>query len=227
MKRHVYIFYFLALLSVEAQAQTSHQAGLLPSLSITKKLNDTSRINLRIESRQSFFAKTENEPSEWAYTPVLTDITAIYSHKVGYNNALAAGYMTRFRDGDVGHRVIQQFTIVRRKESFRIAHRFSTDQSWMPKTDLTLRMRYRLASDFPLQGTSIEPKEFYLKTNVEYIAEWQANKMGHEMRAVPVIGYDFTDDNKVEIGLDYRHSSLFSNSPRAQYWVRIAWFITF
>jgi hypothetical protein len=227
LKKHVYLSLFLLVLSREAFSQTRYESGLLPSLSLTKNINDTSRINLRVESRQSFFEKTENEPSEWTHTNVLTDITAVYSYKVGYNNALAAGYMTRFRDGTMGHRTIQQFTMVRPIDGYRIAHRFSTDQTWMPKTDISLRMRYRLASDLPLQGTSLDPNEFYLKASVEYLTGLQSGILEHEVRAVPVVGYDFTDNNKVEIGIDYRHSDLFTHSPKARYWFKIAWFRAF
>lgn len=215
------------MLAGESLSQTRYQSGVLPSLSLTKKLNDTSRINLRVETRQALFEKTQDEPSEWTHTNVLTDITAVYSHKVGYNNAIAGGYMTRFRDGNIGHRAIQQFTMVRRIDGYRLAHRFSTDQTWMPNEDISLRMRYRLASDLPLQGTSLDPNEFYIKASVEYLGELQSGGLGHEVRAVPVIGYDFTDNNKVEMGLDYRHSRLFTDSPRARYWMKIAWFRTF
>lgn len=227
MKKHLYISLVFLLISTAASAQTRYQSGLLPSISLTKKLNDTSRINLRVESRQAFFEKTEEEQAEWTYTNVLTDITAVYSHKVGYNSAIAGGYMTRFRDGDVGHRAIQQFTVVQRLDGYRLAHRFSTDQTLMPNEDVTLRLRYRMATELPLQGSSLDPNEFYLKTTAEYLSELQSNTLGHELRIVPVIGYDFTDNNKVEMGLDYRHSSLFTDSPRARYWLKIAWYRAF
>lgn len=180
-----------------------------------------------METRQVLFNQTKNEKVNWSYFNALTDITAIYSHKLGYNNALAGGYMVRFREGEIGHRSIQQFTIVQRLEGYRLSHRFSTDQTWMPNDPIALRIRYRLASEIPLQGSSLDPKEFYIKASTEYLSQLQDNIVEHEVRLIPVLGYDFTDNNKLEAGLDYRRSSLFTESLRARYWLKIAWFRTF
>ena len=208
-------------------SQTRHQSGILPSISLTKKINKTSRFNLKVETRQSFYDKTKVMKADWSHANILTDITSVYSHKVGYNNSLAGGYMTRFIDGSLGHRTIQRLTIIQKLDGYRLSHRIATDQSWMPDEAIALRLRYRLATELPLQGSSLDHNEYYLKANTEGLAQLQEREAAYEFRIVPALGYQFTDNNKLETGVDLRYSNLFNTEIIGRYWLSIAWFRTF
>lgn len=221
---------FLSILSVisclsVALGQSNFEAGLLPSININKRISEGWSQNFKVESRQVLIEGLFREKSEFDYHYVLTDFTAITSKKVGLNNAISAGYTLRLVDGEIVHRLIQQFTLTKRYTSMRLAHRFSTDQTFEPNTSMEFRVRYRLTTEFPLNGQSVDPKEFYVKINHEYLNQFQAKDYDLEVRLVPLLGYSFNDDNKLEGGLDYRLSSFLNDSSSSRFWLSINWFI--
>jgi hypothetical protein len=208
-----------------AFAQSSFQAGLMPSINFNKGISEDWSLNFKIESRQLFkegFFRNENE---FNYDYLLTDFTTITSKKIGLNNAISIGYTARFVDKDLGHRFIQQFTLTKRYTSLRLAHRFSTDQTFAKERSIQFRVRYRLTTELPLNGQSVDPKEFYIKINNEYLNVFQNKDYDLELRLVPLLGYNFNDNNKLECGLDYRLSSFLNADSRSSFWLSINWFI--
>ena len=126
---------------------------------------------------------------------------------------------------EVISRFIQQFTIVRKYSQFKVSYRFATDQTFASDEATEFRARYRMTLEIPLNGTSADKKEFYLKTNLENLNSWQGSTYDLEARLVPLLGYKFTDNNKTEIGLDYRINSFIRNGSNSSFWVSINWFI--
>jgi hypothetical protein len=68
------------------------------------------------------------------------------------------------------------------------------------------------------------PREFYLKINNEYLYGWHNSDNDIEIRVVPLIGYNFVDKSKLELGLDYRLNSFLYDNPRNSFWLSINWF---
>jgi len=162
---------------------------------------------------------------------VLSDISMIASRKTGLNTNLGGGYLVRILENQVIHRTIQQFSIVSQYNRFRLAHRFSADQSFNlnPNEEFKLkyvqyRLRYRIAAEFPLNGQSVDAREFYLKINNEYLYGWQNSGNDIEIRIVPIIGYNFVDKSKLELGLDYRLDSFLNATTRNSFWLSVNWF---
>ncbi len=108
--------------------------------------------------------------------------------------------------------------------SMRLAHRFAADQTFGGGDPTEWRLRYRLGTELPLNGQEADPKELYLKINNEYLGSWQGNDSDLEIRLVPVLGYLFTDKNKLEFGLDYRIDSFLANEARQRFWGVLAWY---
>lgn len=217
---------FLGLLFVNvAKTQSTYQFGTLPSLNINNKFQNDWSINSKVESRQLMKSGDFDGNSNTEYKYVLTDFSFITAKKVGLNSRIAGGYLIRLRDAEIFHRLIQQYTIVQKMNGFRLAHRFSTDQTFSNREKPEFRLRYRITFEIPLNGESVDPKEFYIKLNNEYLNSLQEKDYDFEIRLVPLLGYDITDNNKIEVGLDYRVNSFLNNTTRHSFWLSLNWFI--
>ena len=221
----LFVLFLFLFVAVEARSQSTYRAGLLPKLNIGKKFTNLYALNFKTESRLAFSQGRfqDNPPFKADY--LLTDVSLILSRKVGLNNKIAGGYLARFRDGKVIHRSIQQFTLVSRFSTFRLGHRFASDQSFTSGEKPEIRLRYRIASDFPLNGESLDPKEFYLKVSNEYLNSFSGSSYDLEIRFSPLVGYYFSDVNKFEFGLDYRISSFIEDPARHSFWLGINWYL--
>ncbi len=218
---------FVLLIGYYGQAQSSYQTGLLPALNVNTKLNRGWSINFKFESRQQLQRGIFGEEHDQDYEYVLSDLALVAGKKIGFDQSLAGGYLMRFRGQDMIHRLIQQFTIVRRYSSFRLAHRIAADQTMSAGASMTLRLRYRLSTEWPLKGQSVDPREFYIKANHEYLNVLQGEDYDLEIRFVPLLGYKFTDSNKTELGVDYRLDSFLQDHPRQRFWLRLIWYRVF
>ncbi len=199
--------------------------GLLPSLNLNSKLKNDWSINTKIESRQLLQSGIINVDVDKEYQYVLTDFSLILAKKVGLNSRIAAGYLLRFEEGELIQRFIQQYAIVQRMPGFRLAHRFVSDQTFSESEKPELRLRYRITSEMPLNGESVDPGEFYLKINHEYLNSFQGLQYDLEIRLIPFIGYDLNDRFKIETGLDYRVDSFLDNNTRHSFWLSLNFFI--
>ncbi len=72
----------------------------------------------------------------------------------------------------------------------------------------------------------MDPKEWYLKLNHEYLGSIEGSEADLELRVVPALGYAFTDANKLECGLDYRVNNWIQGQSRHVYWLAISWFVS-
>lgn len=227
MMRGVYISLIVLLFFHPFWAEANMRVGLLPAINLNKRLESDWRLNFKSESR---FILSEGELSDLSpidFTHQLTEISGIVSKKVGLNNSLAAGYLAVIREDEISHRLIQQFTIVQRYNTFRLAHRFAGDQTFSKKVPAELRIRYRIASDFPLNGNAVDPGEFYFKAGNEYLLSFQESESDLEIRLTPHIGYAFTDSNKIEGGIDYRINSFLISNSRQSLWLSFNWYFSF
>lgn len=207
-------------------SQSSYQFGIIPSVNVNYKLENNWSLNSKLESRKLLQSGDFDGNSEANYEHILTDFSLVAGKKVGFNGKLSGGYLARYRGEQFFHRVIQQYTIVQKMYGFRLAHRFSSDQTFSSSENPTFRLRYRIGSEIPLNGSSLDLKEFYVKLNNEYLNEWQDNEYDLEVRVVPVLGYTISQKNKTEFGLDYRINSFVdSNSVNHRFWLALNWFI--
>ena len=211
--------------------QSLYQLGTMPSVNINFGLKNNWALHFKTESRMLFQSGLFGHEPVGGFNYVLSDFSVIGSKKTGLNSNLAAGYLIRIRERAAIHRAIQQYSIVRQYSSFRLAHRFSSDQSFSlnPNEEFKLkyveyRLRYRIAAEFPLNGQSVDAREFYFKINNEYLYGWQNSDNDIEIRIVPLLGYNFVDKSKLELGLDYRVDSFLNGTTRNSFWLSINWF---
>jgi len=225
--KFTYIVFIFLLLQFKntVYAQSSFQLGALPSLNLNKKMKNDWSLNFKIESRLLFQSGEINGDVDKNFNNVLTDFSLIGAKKIGLNSRIAGGYMIRFKEGNLYHRFIQQYVIVQKLSGFRLAHRFLSDQTFSESEEPEFRLRYRITSELPLNGESVNPREFYLKINNEYVNSLQEKTYDLEIRLVPLLGYEITEQFKIETGVDYRINSFLTDNTRHSYWMTLNFFI--
>jgi len=181
---------------------------------------------MQAESRQILAEGDFSDSPEFDYQNSLTDISLFGSRKTGLNNKMAAGYQLRLRDGDIIHRLNEQFTLVRKFRRFRLGQRFAADQTFKPDEDMTLRLRYRATPEIPLQGDAADVGEFYVKINNEYLNEFQNGEHELEIRLAPLLGHIISSRSKMEYGIDYRISLLMAGETEHTFWISLNWYFS-
>ncbi len=152
-----------------------------------------------------------------------TDFSLLTSKSTGLGNKFAFGFLARVTNERIIQRYIQQFIILRNYDGFRMSYRFSADQTF-GETNV-FRFRYRTSSEIPLEGLKVDKSEFYLKLNQEILNNFQNNNYDMELRFVPNLGYKFKDNNKVEIGMDYRINNFLNTLPRHTAFIALNWYV--
>lgn len=207
-----------------ALSQATYKSGLIPGINFNQALSSNWKINLKWESRLVISEGNWSGKPNLCFNYAFSEISAVVSKKSGLNNSFAGGYLIRVEGDKTAYTAIQQYTIVKRYDTFRLGHRFSADQTFSDYEYTEIRLRYRLAADFALNGDTVDPEEFYLKISHEYLNNFQGNSYDLEIRFVPTLGYEFTDNNKIELGLEYRVNSFIQDHLNTDVWVTINWY---
>lgn len=223
--KNLFIFFLFFGINSSLNCQSSFYLGSMPGVNINKDLKQDWSLNFSIESRQNLKSWEDGNSSDLMFDYELTDLSLITAKKVGLNSKLAAGYLIRLEGSQVGHRFIQQFSTVRKYSTFRMGHRFSTDQTFGENEDTEWRFRYRINAELPLNGDSADSGEFYMKLNNEYLNKFQRGDYDLEFRLSPYLGYIFEDTNKIELGLDYRIDGFLDSAAENDFWIRINWYL--
>lgn len=223
--KHRYLAFSFVLANGLLIAQSSYQLGTLPSVNVNQKLKNEWSINMKVEARQIYQKGVFSEHVDPEFNYQLTDISCIGAKKLGFNSRIGAGYLIRFREGEIVHRVIQQFTYTKKYDRFKLSHRVMTDQTFSSSRAPDFRLRYRISTEIPLSGASTDPREFYLKINNEYLNNVQQLEYGLEIRIIPMLGFSINKHNKLEFGLDYRINSFIDQPANNNFWLAVNWFI--
>lgn len=197
-------------------AQENVQWGTLPSVNANIDLENDWKANLKWESRQIL------DDGSFSYN--LSDFSLLLARKIGLNNSLAGGYLIRIHPEFTAHRSIQQFTIVQTLPSIRLAHRLASDQTFRSGRAPQWRLRYRIATELPLNGQEVDSQEAYFKINHEYLHIFRGGSYDLEVRLVPTLGYAFTDNNKLEAGWNVRTGGFLSGTPNHTVWFGVSWY---
>ncbi|MFC6102159.1 DUF2490 domain-containing protein [Olivibacter domesticus] len=226
MKR-TYLFTLVLLFSLLFSfGQDRYQFGVIPQINNGFAFGDEYELNSKLEVRQLLKDGPENIAAGKGFHFERTDIETVLNRKLSPLDGIAVGYLFRVEEGQIIHRFIQQYSFIRKKGGFRLAHRFRTDQT-LDDGDFSFRFRYRFGIEKPLAGLEIDPKEFYLKFNNEYLPTYSERSFDIEIRALASLGYNLSDKMKFETGLDYRAEDIVSKDTEHQCWLNIGWFHSF
>lgn len=224
--RQAIVFIGIILLITPVWSQDTYRAGLLPVFNFNAKLKKGWKLNSKVEARQRITDGLWGEKADLRFEHERTDISLLASRRVGITTSLAGGYMVRIQGDELIHRFIQQYSWVKKYPGYRLGHRISTDQTLRPETPAQYRFRYRISFNPSLNGEDIDPGEFYLKINHEYLNILQDGQYDLEIRLVPGLGYSFTDNNKLEAGLDYRADAFIREGSRHSFWFFLGWYLS-
>lgn len=198
----------------------------MPSININTAVGKKMDLNLRIESRQIYKTGIFGEGSSNEFRNDLNDYAATLTYRSSPVTRAGAGYLIRLRNNQIFHRAIQQFTIIDQLGSVRLGHRISTDQTFSSNSPTEYRLRYRISFEIPLNGQTIDNRELYIRFNNEYLGSIEDRVFDMEIRVVPLLGINVTNNNKLEAGLDYRTSSFIGDEmPIHNFWLAVNWFI--
>lgn len=226
MRRAYLTVVFLFLLFLFGFGQDRYQFGVIPQVNNEFAFGDEYELNSKLEVRQLLKDGPENVAAGRGFHFERTDIETVLNRKLSPLDGIGVGYLFRVEAGQIIHRFIQQYSFVRNKNGFRLAHRFRTDQT-LDERNFSFRLRYRLSVEKALKGLEIDPKEFYLKFNNEYLPTYERNQLDIEIRALASLGYNLSDKMKFETGIDYRAEDVVSKDTEHQCWLNIGWFHSF
>lgn len=202
-------------------AQNSSQIGILPALNISKKMSRDYKLNLKAESRLFVHEKGELENAHR-----LSDIVLVLTKRIGFSHSMGGGFLARIEDGKFISRLIQQYTFAQNIPKLRMVHRLASDQTFEDGSDTEIRLRYRISMQLALSGQNVDPGEFYLKLNNEFLNAFKGDLYDLEIRWAFILGHEFNDNSKIEIGFDHRLDSFVESSSRNRSWINLNWYVT-
>ena len=213
------LFLILIFLFNSVSAQIDTQFGLLPKINTSAKLSKSVKWINSIEVRELVYN------NEWKLSHSLIDIASIFSFKTSIDQSLNIGYLIRFRDGQVIHRMLQHYNFVNLSDDHRTAHRIGFEQEFFKDQSTRYRTRYRFTYEKPLNGNKVDLKEFYLKLGAETLYNFTTEDL--EFRLLPYLGYQVTKKNKVELGIDARLNGFLNDNTASKNWLRVTWYTNF
>ncbi|MEE4277239.1 MAG: DUF2490 domain-containing protein [Halieaceae bacterium] len=199
--------------------------GLFPEAAITRRLENGRSLTFKVEHQQIAYDRDDDPRGQ--FTRYRTDWMAFYGAKISPSNSVAVGVFHRIQGGENANRFIQQFASVMRLRRMRLAHRVRTDQTFTDGEDVELRLRYRLAAELPLSGTSLEPGENYLMVSNEPIFSLQSGDFEIENRLVLGVGRLLSRDQKLEVSIDHRTDKYIQDGFRHRLWLKVGYFMSF
>lgn len=211
-----------------AYAQSSSSLGWLPKMTLSHRWADNAwRLTGQVESMQRLWNQPVNEAFRANYDYIRTDVTLVLSYRLNPGLNLALGQMTRFTEGEVVYRTLQQASFARRGTSARLGHRLRMDQTFRPDRDAEYRLRYRFTAELPIKGQNLNDNEWYFKPGVEQLLSLQGGEFGLEQRFLASFGYYFNSGNKLELGLDYRLDDFTDGPGRHRIWQTLTYYLNF
>ena len=113
----IYICLCLGIFKTHGQ---TIQYGTIPTINLNVGLKNQWKLNFKWESRELLSKHENSEQTFSGFDYLLSDVSLIASRKVGLSNAIAGGYLIRIKDEEVIHRLVQQFTLVKKYNTFRL-----------------------------------------------------------------------------------------------------------
>lgn len=215
----------LILLGMNGFSQNRFIAGLIPKLNLSTRVSGDVKLTANIESRHALYERIETGDDVFEHSYRQLEASAIVSVKTRVNQSLSGGYTFIDRPGTDRHRFLQQYSIVSRFDAFRLGHRFASDQTFWDE-NLEIRARYRITLEMPFTGDRVDPKEFYFKSNNEYLLSFEDNNSDLEIRLVGLIGYEFNSTNSIEFGPGYRMQNFSGNGIDHALWFSFSWYFS-
>lgn len=209
----------------QVKSQTAHNSGLIPVLNFNKKVSERWKINTKIENQVLLQETSGAFFDNGDFNHDRTEFHFSGTHKLTFKSSITGGYMIRFHDEESYHRFSQQFSTVSQLRDFVLSHRIGLDQTVKPGKSTEYRLRYRFSNALPLNGTKIDTKEGYLKFSNEYLGSLEDKQTSLEIRLKVAYGYELSQSQKAEAGIDYRFGDVGSDHPSQTLWFYMGYYV--
>ena len=207
-------------------AQTP-QYGFLPAITASYKISDQWQLAAKVESDHVTSFNTLGELIETHHYVDEVNFQLYAAAKINPYWRFAGGYQLGYQqEGAPTHQSILQFsnTIILKKG--RLGQRFRSDQGFYENKLNAIRIRYRLSYEFPLNGTTLDPKEMYLLVKNEPLIQFFKELNRFENRLSTVGGYYLNKRNKLELGLEHRFSRFYQKEYSSnRYFLKLDWIV--
>lgn len=214
-----YIVLIFICFSLNIFGQSNTKAGWLPKVNVSSKISSKIKWVHSIETKELIY------DNDVTFQHNAIDVSSVFSVKTNLNNSLNLGYVVRLKQQKLIHKFIQQFNIIHSYNALKIGHRFGFEQYYTNNKKPNYKVRYRTALLRALNGDRIDIKEYYFKFNNELL--WNFNKKDLEIRVTPYLGYQLTQKNKIELGIDYRLNKFINNNnTENNFLIRTTWYIS-
>lgn len=217
MTKNFRIIFLLSFLLLSVKSYGQNQTGILPQLNGGFKLAEGLELDSKVESRYIFQEKEFER----------LDFENVLIKDLNTKHSIGVGYLLRRQDGRFLHRAIQQFTLSAEHNAIKMSHRFRTDQSFRDNEKPKYRLRYRFSLEMPLKGPEVDPNEYYITFENEYLGSLQESEGNFEIRLFPAIGYHFSDTYQLETGIDYRAEGLIHSKTVHKLFLNVAFNLNF
>ncbi len=197
------LFFGLYITNVNLSAQNNFTGFGESVLAVNHKASQSYTVSFALEARYFLYKNNalllKQQQVDFAHFSTL---------HFNYNHSLSLGveYRNRvvFNEGSNELRLTEQYNYKTQKLGVRYGHRFRSEQRFF-ENETVFRQRYRFAVDFPINGEKLDIGEAYLVSTVESLLSLsQANKPETDIRLASQIGWQITEDLKLQTGLEYR-----------------------
>lgn len=202
--------------------------GFAPQINTNFKIGTAWKVNSKIENRFVLYQNPIAEAGSRAGYES-SGVEIVVARNRGRLKNLGAGYRIRWsdKDGSFLHRAMQQYSLGQKLNGIQLVHRFKSDQTFEKNEPTQYRLGYRIGIEKPLSGLRVDPEEFYLKVNNEYVGILTNAKGNLEIKLLAALGYNQSDNNQIEMGLDYRAKDLLGGGIGNQLWLKMGWYHSF
>lgn len=203
-KQFLFLFFVIAWITCNSQDTSllwQHQ------FNANYKINYRWKLNFEAAFRSTLAENLERTNIE--FDSEFFQFAANASTNLGFYSDLGFGVMYRFNklidDQTFDEiRFTQQYVYARRFNSIRILNRLKIDQRIFELLSIW-RFRYRLSADFPLNGSRLDVKEFYMVLSTESLLNCGTDvKPFWDQRLTSAAGYQLSEKIKLEGVLEFR-----------------------
>jgi len=228
MKKWFISITFLLFFYNASSQEKVFYGGFFPEMAISHSYPNKLQTTFKVESSHIQFDDSQGETMQWKYIHYRTDLQGFIGIKFNPFWKASIGYQYRIEgDGPDSHRAIQQVGFIQNSPRIRFSHRLRLDQTFSTgDEDHEYRIRYRFASEIPLDGQTLNPGEFYLLLSNEIIFGTQSGESEIENRLVGSLGYYFDKKAKLEGGLDWRTDKFIAEGFRNRLWFKVGCYLS-
>ncbi len=209
--KKITVFFFFILSIIHIYAQNLTYNGILPAISQTGRISNKMDYNFFASTTVDAFKSMQhnvNYPAKdfqlyiqpsiiYKFSP---DVNVSVSYTYQRNNPLTDDYSNE-------HRIWQQCIVAKSFSKVRMTNRFRFEERFIQNRatndyPLSTRLRYQMGFNMPLQGKTLDTKEFYMNAYNEFYFSLTGAKNAtySENWTYAGVGFTYSKSSRIELG---------------------------